>query len=552
MMRCAIYARYSTDMERATSIDDQVAVARRYAEQRGWQVLRGQVYKDEAVSGATLDGRDGVQALMAAAAKQPRPFDVLLVDDSSRVARDLADAVRFMQLLRFHGVRVLYLSQQIDSGDEQAETTVAVPGIVDGLYLREASKKIRRALVGQLERGLATGGKTFGYRSIPLSDPSGRVDSYGQRIRVSCELAKDDVEAETVHRIFERSAAGTGIGTIAEDLNRSATPGPRGHLWKYNSVSRVLRNERYRGVRVWGQKRIQRRPGTRSTVQRRVPRDEWHTRERPELRIVSDELWRQVQVRHLFSGLMRCAVCGKAVGAVTGGAGSPRHGCTYSWRNGLATCTNRLSVRAKIADAALLSRLQEELQHPDTVAYVTEALSARIAVALDDGSRRRQRLEGERTRVQKKLDNLIAVLENDGPAPTVRQAIRAREAELARLQRDLEAIREPLGEKLAVLPSWVEGQLGNLADLLNQAPDRVRHHLNQTGVRFIVSPVSDKGRSFLRAAGSAILLGGLFNREVDLSASDASHPRSSGSSTWTFTVDLPPNQLGPGWRRKAG
>jgi hypothetical protein len=31
-----------------------------------------------------------------------------------------------------------------------------------------------------------------------------------------------------------------------------------------------------------------------------------------------------------------------------------------------------------------------------------------------------------------------------------------------------------------------------------------------------------------------------------------SHPRSSGSSTWTFTVDLPPNQLGPGWRRKAG
>jgi hypothetical protein len=223
---------------------------------------------------------------------------------------------------------------------------------------------------------------------------------------------------------------------------------------------------------------------------------------------------------------MRCAVCGKAMGAVSGGAGSPRYGCTYSWRNGLTTCTNRLTVRTKVADAALLARLQEELQHPDTVAYVTEALSARIAVALDNGSRRRHRLEGERTRIQKKLDNLIAALENDGPAPTVRQAIRAREADLARLQRDLEAIREPLGEKLAVLPSWVESQLGNLAGLLNEAPDRVRHHLNHIGVRFTVSPVSDQGRSFLRAAGSANLLGGLFNREVDLSASGASHLQS--------------------------
>ncbi len=68
------------------------------------------------------------------------------------------------------------------------------------------------------------------------------------------------------------------------------------------------------------------------------------------------------------------------MGVVSGGAGSPRYGCPYSWRNGLTTCTNRLTVRAKIADAALLSGMQEELQQPDTVAYVTEALSARIAV----------------------------------------------------------------------------------------------------------------------------------------------------------------------------
>jgi DNA invertase Pin-like site-specific DNA recombinase len=85
---------------------------------------------------------------LAAAAQRPRPFEALLVDDSSRVARDLADAVRILQQLKFFGVRVLYLSQGIDSANEQAETLVAVHGMVDGLYLREVAAKVKRGLRG--------------------------------------------------------------------------------------------------------------------------------------------------------------------------------------------------------------------------------------------------------------------------------------------------------------------------------------------------------------------------------------------------------------------
>src|SRR5258708_5839932 len=61
-----------------------------------------------------------------------------------RIARDIADAIRVMQTLKFFGVRVIYISQNIDSADEQAETLVAVHGMVDSLYLREMAKKIRR------------------------------------------------------------------------------------------------------------------------------------------------------------------------------------------------------------------------------------------------------------------------------------------------------------------------------------------------------------------------------------------------------------------------
>ncbi len=181
-MRVAIYARISSALQRETSVDDQLDVARRYAAQHDWTVLDEHVYRDVAISGATLEGRPGIQALLAAAATSPRPFDVVLVDDSSRVARDLRDALQVLRMLTFFGIRTIYISQQIDSQNEQAETLLTVHGLVDGLYLQEAAKKIKRGLAGQLERGFHTGGKTFGYRTEPVTND--QADVIGHRVMV--------------------------------------------------------------------------------------------------------------------------------------------------------------------------------------------------------------------------------------------------------------------------------------------------------------------------------------------------------------------------------
>ena len=108
--------------------------------------MRTKIYTDAGITGACLEGRDGIQALLAASGQRPLPFDVLLVDDSSRIARDLPDALRVMQQLRFVGVRVIYISQGIDSANEQAETLIAVHGLIDGLYIRELAAKTRRGL----------------------------------------------------------------------------------------------------------------------------------------------------------------------------------------------------------------------------------------------------------------------------------------------------------------------------------------------------------------------------------------------------------------------
>jgi DNA invertase Pin-like site-specific DNA recombinase len=107
LFRCAIYARYSSDQQRPESITDQVRHCRQEAARHpDWQLLDAHVYADEAVSGASVEGRQGLTRLVAAALTTPRPFDLVLVDDTSRLARDVVDAVRQFRELRFHGVNL--------------------------------------------------------------------------------------------------------------------------------------------------------------------------------------------------------------------------------------------------------------------------------------------------------------------------------------------------------------------------------------------------------------------------------------------------------------
>ena len=82
--RCAVYARYSSDQQRPESITDQIRHCRQEAARHpDWVVLDDHVYADEAITGASVEGRGGLQRLIQAALQKQRPFDLILVDDTS-------------------------------------------------------------------------------------------------------------------------------------------------------------------------------------------------------------------------------------------------------------------------------------------------------------------------------------------------------------------------------------------------------------------------------------------------------------------------------------
>jgi hypothetical protein len=426
--------------------------------------------------------------------------------------------------------------------------------MVDGLYLREMAAKIRRGLRGQLERGFATGSITYGYRTVPVPDPSGKTDVNGYPVLVGKRVEIIPQEARVVRQIFELFASGLGATSIVDRLNRDGVPGPRGATWKRGALKWILDNERYTGKLIWGRVRFERRPGTRQKIARPVPREQWHTQDRPDLRIIDPALWDRVQARrhevrnalppaspgtprlmrgrnaalyskNLFSGFMRCAACGGAITAVNSGNGSPRYGCSRSHRNGLTACPNRLTIRAKVADPLLLTGLRAELVNPATIRYVIDTLTAALNQVIDERPQRETETRAAREQAVQRLQRLVDAIEQGVSPVTLAAAIAEREAEIARLDAQLTPLGGSLHRRLAVIPAWVTHQLRDLAGLLNGTPERVKTEFRRLGLAVVLHPVHDEGQQFYRAIGQAALpcLAGKF--DLKMSTVDRLPPR---------------------------
>jgi hypothetical protein len=142
-----------------------------------------------------------------------------------------------MQKLKFLGIRVIYISQGIDSDCEQADALVAVHGLIDSLYLKELAKKVRRGIAGQMDRGFSTGAMQYGYDKIAVFDPSGAKDADGRPILLGRRIQVNEEEAAVIRRIFAWAADGVGVASIVDRLNREGIPGAGGGRWNKTAES---------------------------------------------------------------------------------------------------------------------------------------------------------------------------------------------------------------------------------------------------------------------------------------------------------------------------
>jgi DNA invertase Pin-like site-specific DNA recombinase len=400
------------------------------------------MFSHEAISGAGLD-RPGFQQLLRVAKASPRVIDVVLVDDTSRISRSLADTVRLREDLNFTGIRFVAVSQGIDSDDEQADVMMTVHGLVDSLYINVLAKKTHRGLEGLASKGFHTGGSCFGYSSEKLDG--------GSQLQVD-----DEEEAAVVRRIFQISASGLSLKVIAKELNADGIPPPRGtkkktrSSWVYTAIREMLRRDIYRGKVVWNKRKYKKRPGTNKRISFARPESQWVVIERPELRIVLQDLWDRVQknlkatadkfpgmkpglqnrstcVPYLFSGILKCGECGANFSILTSRGKNNKaaaYGCPHHANRGV--CSNNLYQRRDALETQLLEGLRDRLLDNSAVEDILSQVSQSISSTRLNQPDKVRGLEKAQIQVEAEMNNLADAIGRSGGSAFLLKTLQAK------------------------------------------------------------------------------------------------------------------------------
>lgn len=491
-MRVAIYARFSSEGQREASIDDQARNGEHYAVSQGWHVVAR--FDDKAISGAKRD-RPGYQAMLAAAKR--REFDVLVVDDLSRLSRDEIELKQTVRRFRFEGLRIVGVSDGFDTAAKGHKIQATVRGLLNEIYLDDLAEKTHRGLTGQALKGFNAGGRSYGYRHIPITDESQR-DEYGRARVIAARREIDQEQAKIVRLIFSEFADGRSPRAIAHELNRLAIPSPRGGTWAVSAIYGdrrtgvgILNNPLYIGRVIWNRSRWERNPDTGRRRRAERPVSEWIVREDESLRIVHQDLWERAQTRikrsqhrpgpkarYLFSGILRCGVCDGPFVKVD----RYRYGCGRHKDRGATVCANGMTVAVRVADHALLGEIRQRKAFSSDEAmtlYRREVAVLLRAETQERGNGDERAAVARLAALEREIANMVAAIKAGAFSDSLRTALAAAEAEREDIQgrRKNEKAMAAIPDLLPRAADTFRELLGNLETVLTEDSEGAREHL---------------------------------------------------------------------------
>jgi site-specific DNA recombinase len=512
-MIAAIYTRKSQDQpgvaDEAKSVSRQVEHACAYAARKGWMVDETRL-----LGRRHLGRRVPTPARIPAADElKPRsPFSVLVMMDEDRLGPQQMETAWALKQLITAGVRVFsYLQDRERTLDSPTEKLLlSVTSFADELEREKARQRTHDAMLRKAKAGHVTGGRVFGYTSVPVLGPP---DADGTQTRLHVARQIHEGEADVVRRIFELRVAGRGLTAIATILNEEGALAPRPRRgpvqgWVSSSVRAILHRPLYRGDVVWN--RTKKRDSWSRRHQCRRPEGEHVSRHDPSLRIVPEDLWQGVQRRlrttreaylggtsghlhgrpptaveskYLLTGLVTCGACGGTlyVHSRSHGRGRREHryGCTSYHLRGRKACANNLEIPIDVANLAVLQMLQRDLLHPTVIGTALRKAYGLLASTSEDGDRRRHELQNRLAQLDDELRPLTAALAQGEALGPIIEAIKARELERGRLRDErahLDATPvqpiDPLTLRRVLrtrLVSWIAG--------LRRPPSEARHAL---------------------------------------------------------------------------
>lgn len=249
--------------DESNSIENQRLLLRSYVAEH--PELSGELreYVDDGYTGTNFD-RPGFRQMIEDARKGL--LQTILVKDLSRLGREYIGVGDYIeQIFPVLGVRFIAINNNFDSstyGDVTMGLDLAVSNLINSLYSRDVSKKIRSAWAVKWKQGYATASTVpFGYNYNP---------------KKKGEWALDPVASKYVRRIFDLALDGMNTTQISLRLNEEKIPTPGAYqatctwdcswtpqhkapeseqLWTAPKVWRILRKYEYTGALVMGKRK---------------------------------------------------------------------------------------------------------------------------------------------------------------------------------------------------------------------------------------------------------------------------------------------------------
>lgn len=367
-MRVWLYARLSNDDDPAqNSLQNQQEICRAFAEKKGWSIAGSSA--DDNISGMNFSRR-GLDMLTAAV--QAKQVDAVLVKDLSRLGRHRTQTALFIDFLRQQQVRVISVTEGVDTFCEEDDLMIGVRGLMNDYYAKDIGKKIRAGYRQKQKDGLVIT-PPFGYWK----------DRNTNQILVQQEAA------ETVQLIYALYLQGCGQKEIARKLNSLGRKTPaqirterlgydsqKPHktrdgqfLWTYASVKNILVEEAYTGVLN------NHRREYNNGKAKHIDKADWYRHEGFFPVIIGKQEWEQVQrllkqqarptngnqAKHRYAGLLTCRECGNAfIPMIRYWNRSQRveYVCRGYHRNGKSHCSSH-RIHEEVLDKAVWNYAEE-------------------------------------------------------------------------------------------------------------------------------------------------------------------------------------------------
>ena len=468
-MKIAAYCRVSTEKEaQIDSLEKQIEFFNEFTKKNGYDLYK--LYADEGISGKQIKHRKQFQAMMQDA--KAKKFEKVVVKDVSRFARNTVDLLQSIRELKSYGIEVDFLNNgEIMEGGSEFILT-----ILGAMAQQESANMSKRVKFGKditAQKGRVPN-IVFGYDKIP-------DERYTLKI--------NEEEAQIVKEIFENYVyKGMGTTKIAWELKElgNLTKKTKSR-WVQTSIVRMLKNPIYTG-RVTNKKSevTDFITGTRKDL----PEEEWIVVEKPEMRIISDELFNKAQeilvqrstefklnckrekTSYVFSTLIYCKHCGYSYRRTKrkyteNGKEYIRWVCSGRNSMGVSSCPNTTVIDEEELLNAIKEYLKTIISNKKEFMKSVQKEFDKITKLRENNERSEKSLLQEIEKITVKKQKYMEMFQNEViNIQELKKYTNPLNEDISRLERELKLITSEIKEK-DVLEKELSRTISTVDDILN-------------------------------------------------------------------------------------